>query len=169
MLFAGTIGSMICPVDGPTEERHKKIRRKTRRGQRHSAKKQNQQSSYVQLVSQGPTDEHKRPKGEQRRRRAETKAKNKTGTWYLVYNSEQVLLSKGLLGAWRIFTYSRALLSCCAVARAQLLGQNSRFAQKPPRGWVRAARHAFFWRATFFAAGKTNCYALFFAGGDFLS
>ena len=36
---------------------------------------------------------------------------------------------------------SRARISCCAVARAQHLGQNSRFAQQPPQGWLRAAQH----------------------------
>ena len=41
------------------------------------------------------------------------------------------------------------LMNCRAVARAQHLGQNSRFAQQPPQG--SATRD--FWRATFFAAG----------------
>ena len=46
--------------------------------------------------------------------------------------------------------------------RAQYLGQNSsRFAQQPPRGWLRAAQHAI-QRATFFAAGeKSGCCAPF--------
>ena len=32
----------------------------------------------------------------------------------------------------------------CAVARAQHLGQNSHFAQQPPRGWLRSAQPAVF-------------------------
>ena len=40
LLFAGTISPMMCPVDGPTEGRHEKTRRKTRQhkkgGQRRS-------------------------------------------------------------------------------------------------------------------------------------
>ena len=55
----------ICPVNGQTEGRHKKIRRKARQEEgRDRAKKQNQQS-YVQLVGQG---HHKRPKGGQKGR-----------------------------------------------------------------------------------------------------
>ena len=39
LLFAGTVSPMICPVDGPAERQHKKIRRKTRRrGKRQSYK-----------------------------------------------------------------------------------------------------------------------------------
>ena len=56
----------------------------------------------------------------------------------------------------------RALVSCCAVARAQLLGQKSRFAQQPQRGWLRAAQHEFFMRAKFFAAGEKKMKHLFF-------
>ena len=41
-----------------------------------------------------------------------------------------------------IIAVPRALISCCAVARAQYLGQNSRFAQQPPQGWLRTAQHA---------------------------
>ena len=45
--------------------------------------------------------------------------------------------------------------------RAQYLGQNSsRFAQQPPRGWLRAAQHAI-QRATFFAAGEKRCASFF--------
>ena len=56
----------------------------------------------------------------------------------------------------------RALVSCCAVARAQLLGQKSRFAQQPQRGWLRAVQHEFFMRAKFFAAGEKKMKHLFF-------
>ena len=34
---------------------------------------------------------------------------------------------------------TRTLTSCCPVARAQHLGQNGRFAQHPPRDWLRPA------------------------------
>ena len=64
---------------------------------------------------------------------------------------------------------------CCAVVLAQHLGQNSRFAQKPPRGWLRAAQHAilgaqhfspqafFFVHVLFsFFAGEKKIGALFF-------
>ena len=44
----------------------------------------------------------------------------------------------------------RALRSCCAVARAQHLGQKDRFG-RPPRGWLRPAQHARFARNTFAA------------------
>ena len=37
-----------------------------------------------------------------------------------------------------ILGVTRALIRCYAVARAQHLGQNSRFGQQPPRGWPRA-------------------------------
>ena len=40
-------------------------------------------------------------------------------------------------------TTCRALLSCCAVALAQHLGINSRFAQQPLRGWLREAKTFF--------------------------
>ena len=36
---------------------------------------------------------------------------------------------------------TRALISCCAVALAQRLGQNSRVAQQPPRDWLRRVQH----------------------------
>ena len=42
-------------------------------------------------------------------------------------------------------TYQAIDYSCCAVARAQRSkGQNHRFAQQPPRGWLRAAKGAIF-------------------------
>ena len=51
-----------------------------------------------------------------------------------------VLGPRGSLFSIRV----RALISCCcAVTRAQHLGQhNNRIAQKSPRGWLRAAQHA---------------------------
>ena len=69
--------------------------------------------------------------------------------------------------------YTRALISCCVVAQAQHLGQNSRFAQQQPRGWLRAAQHAilgaqhfspqaiFFVARTFFAVGEKKKWGLF--------
>ena len=62
----------------------------------------------------------------------------------------------------------RALISCCAVARAQYSGQNSRFAQQqPPRGWLRAARHAMLGAQHFSPQAKKNIARLFFAlGGE---
>ena len=55
-------------------------------------------------------------------------------------------------------------MSCCAVARVQHLGQNSRFAQQPPRGWLRAAQHAILGEH-FSPAAKKNVARLFFAVG----
>ena len=72
----------------------------------------------------------------------------------------------------------QALISCCAGARAQHLGQNtcSRFAQQPPRGWMCAAQHAIFGAQHFspqaerllrvFFSGKKNWGPfIYFAGG----
>ena len=70
-----------------------------------------------------------------------------------------------------IIAVPRALISCCAVARAQYLGQNSRFAQHAildaqhfsPQAGENFAR-------LFFAVGEKKIGALFFsefAGGDF--
>ena len=62
--------------------------------------------------------------------------------------------------AYRVPT--RALISCCAVARAQHLGQNSRFAQQPPIGWLRAAQHAIFGAQHFRRRRKFFVAAFFF-------
>ena len=56
---------------------------------------------------------------------------------------------------WYCIPGIRALIRCVAVALAQQLGRNSRFAQQPPRGWLRAAQHAIlgaqhFWPQTIF-------------------
>ena len=61
--------------------------------------------------------------------------------------------------------HTRALTSCCAVARAQHLGQNSRFAQQPPRGWLRTAHHAILCARCFSPAAKNNVARRFFAVG----
>ena len=55
----------------------------------------------------------------------------------------------------------RALIRCCAVKRAQHLGQNGRFTQQPPRGWLRAAQHAFFGAQRFSPHAKKNVARLF--------
>ena len=55
----------------------------------------------------------------------------------------------------------RTLISCCAVALAQHLSQNSRFAQQPPRGWLRAAQHAIL------GAQHLSPQAILFVGGVF--
>ena len=71
-------------------------------------------------------------------------------------------LSKHINAPLVIQMYIGALISCCAVARAQHLGQHNRFAQQSPRGWLRAAQnailgaqhfslHAFFFVARFFS------------------
>ena len=57
---------------------------------------------------------------------------------------------------------NRALTSCCAVARAQHLGQNGRFAQQQPlRGWLRAAQHAIFGALHFSLQAKKQIGPLF--------
>ena len=63
-----------------------------------------------------------------------------------------------------IHTRSRVLISCCAVARVQHLGQNSRFCATAAAMFVARSVTRDFWRATFFA-GKRKCYAPFLAGG----
>ena len=60
----------------------------------------------------------------------------------------------------------RALISCCAVARAHHLGQNNRFAQQPPRGWLHAAQHAILGAQQFSPKAKKNVARLFFAVGQ---
>ena len=62
--------------------------------------------------------------------------------------------------------HTRALISCCAVARAQHLGQNSRFTQQPLRGWLRAAQHAILGAQHFSPQAKKNVARLFFAVGQ---
>ena len=44
---------------------------------------------------------------------------------------------------------TRALVSCYVVALAQHFGQNRRFAQRPPWGWLRAVQNRFFAAGTF--------------------
>ena len=51
---------------------------------------------------------------------------------------------------------TRTLTSCCPVARAQHLGQNGRFAQQTPRGWLRAAQHAILGAQHFSPQAKKN-------------
>ena len=61
---------------------------------------------------------------------------------------------------WRFFyggLYRRALISCCAVARAQHFGKDSR-SSRPEAGYVQT--HDFL-RATIFAAGEDFCCASF--------
>ena len=57
-----------------------------------------------------------------------------------------------------IVVFSRAIISCCAVARAQHFG---------PKWPLCATRD--FWRATFFAAGERTCCASFFRRSRFFS
>ena len=71
-----------------------------------------------------------------------------------------VLLMNAVLAQTTVF------ISCCAVARAQHLGQNGRFAQQPPRGC--AAQHAIFGAQHLSPqARKKNMRAFFFAGAFF--
>ena len=63
LLFAGTISPTTRPVNGPTEGRQKRTRRKARQeeGRDTEPKKQNQQSYLMSYIyTQG---RHKRPKG----------------------------------------------------------------------------------------------------------
>ena len=58
---------------------------------------------------------------------------------------------------------TRALSSCCAIARTQHLGQRNRFVQQSPRGWLRATQHAIVGAQHF-----SRLVALFlFAAGNF--
>ena len=43
------------------------------------------------------------------------------------------------------------------------MGQNSRFAQQPPRGWLRAAQHAILGAQHFWLQAKKNVVRLSFA------
>ena len=47
---------------------------------------------------------------------------------------------EGFILTW-LTLHSRAFIRCCAAVLAQHFGQNIRFAQPPPRGWLRAAQH----------------------------
>ena len=71
---------------------------------------------------------------------------------------QQTLCQMGLL-------CSRALNSCCAVARAQRFGQNSRFVQPPPRRWLRAAQQAILGGQHFLPLAIFSIARHFFAGG----
>ena len=51
---------------------------------------------------------------------------------------------------------------CCAVVLAQHLGQNSRFAQKPPRGWLRPAQNTWFWARNIFRRRRKKLLRAFF-------
>ena len=64
------------------------------------------------------------------------------------------------------FLYGRALISCCSVARAQHLVQNSRFAQQPPRGWLRAAQNASLGGQRFSSQAKKFVARLLFDVGE---
>ena len=61
--------------------------------------------------------------------------------------------------------HTRAFISHCAVARAQHLGQNSRFAQQPPRDWLRAAQQAILGAQHFSQQVKKIVARLFFTVG----
>ena len=75
-------------------------------------------------------------------------------SWYTPVNGTAVLEMQLLCRS--LLVHSGALISCCVVARAQHVGQNSRFAQQPPLGWLRAGQ---------LAIGALFSY---FAGGDLL-
>ena len=62
LLFAGTISPVICPVDGPTEGRHDKTRRKTKQEEGRDTELKNKTSSPMSIWwAQG---RHMRPKKE---------------------------------------------------------------------------------------------------------